>query len=43
MSKYISPVYNDLILWRDSEIKSGNMDKAKKLHILSRKYKYCIF
>lgn len=33
-------VYNELILWRDFEIECGNMGKAKKLHAISKRYKY---
>lgn len=40
LSKYINALYGELILWRDLEIECGNMEKAKKLHDISKKYKY---
>lgn len=34
-------VYSELLSWRDFEIESGNMNKAKKIHKISKKYRYC--
>ncbi|MEF9950957.1 MAG: hypothetical protein RR840_00765 [Clostridium sp.] len=32
-------IFYELTQWRDNEIQLGNMEKAKALHTLSKRYK----